>query len=416
MSNGEINLQVTNVFWRNWQAKNAGVEFIVNEGGSRSSKTWSIAQVLILTLLNESNVTLTIARKTFNALKSTAMRDFFQILVELDLYDASKHNKTDNIYYLNGNLIEFIGLDQPQKKRGAKRKYLWMNEANEFDLEDWRQLNIRTEGQIFMDYNPSEISHWIYDEVLIHPNCIVIKSTYKDNPFLNDRLVRELERYRDIDDHFWTIYGLGERSVPTNTIFPYWYEYDVTTTNTFAYGLDFGYNHPTALVKVSFDIYQMKLYWEELLYETKLTNDELINKLIALVPNKHDYIFGDSEDPKTIDAISNAGFNIQPALKGPGSVLESIKYIKGFQLNVHKFSVNLKNELKNYKWKENKKNGEILDEPVKLRDHAIDAGRYATYSFGVNYLSLNGIYVPIGSINHPQYVNNSFRNKLRSIE
>ena len=84
------------------------------------------------------------------------MRDFFDILSKAGLYNERYHNKTDRAYILNGNIVEFISLDQPQKKRGTKRDWLWLNEANEFTWEDYFQLSIRTVEKQVLDYNPSD--------------------------------------------------------------------------------------------------------------------------------------------------------------------------------------------------------------------------------------------------------------------
>ena len=143
-----MKIQVTPVFERNWDAN---TRIIVNQGGARASKTYSIAQKYIIKLLQETGKTLSIVRKTTPALRISVMRDFLEILVNMELYDSSNHNKTDKTYTLNGNLVEFFGMDDPQKKRGAKRDYLWLNEANELTLEDWRQLSIRTTGEITLD-------------------------------------------------------------------------------------------------------------------------------------------------------------------------------------------------------------------------------------------------------------------------
>ena len=175
----EKKIKVSVVFEKNF---NARTKIVVNQGGSRSGKTYSILQLLIFVkAFEEREQVFSIVRKTLPALRATAMRDFFEIVKEHDLYDVRNHNKTENTYRLNDNLFEFMSLDQPQKKRGAKRAYLFINEANELTLEDWIQLSIRTERQIFIDYNPSMDEHWIFDVVIPRPDCTFIHSTYLDN-------------------------------------------------------------------------------------------------------------------------------------------------------------------------------------------------------------------------------------------
>ena len=158
----ELNIEVSPVFVRNIQSTK---RIRCNQGGTRSSKTYSILQVLIVEALQETGKVITICRKTFSSLKGTAMRDFFEILKNADLYSEKNHNKSDSLYELNGNLFEFVGLDQPQKKRGAKRDKLFINEANDLTYEDWTQLRLRTKGVIYIDYNPSDEFHWIYEKV-----------------------------------------------------------------------------------------------------------------------------------------------------------------------------------------------------------------------------------------------------------
>jgi phage terminase large subunit len=150
------------------------------------------------------------------------MRDFFEVMKELGVYKRELHNLTDLTYKYKENEIEFISIDQPQKIRGRKRHYLWLNEANEFQFEDFRQLNMRTEKQIWMDFNPSDEYHWIYDHILTRDDAVLIKSTYKNNPFLETTIVKEIERLQGVDKNYWRIYGLGERGIGELKVYSHW--------------------------------------------------------------------------------------------------------------------------------------------------------------------------------------------------
>ena len=116
-----------------YHVKNCRAKVQVHQGGTRSGKTFSICQALIeLCHRNEnSGAVITIARKTFPAIRASVMRDFFEILEREDIYDVNLHNKSEATYILFGNLVEFISVDQPQKVRGRKRDILFVNEANE---------------------------------------------------------------------------------------------------------------------------------------------------------------------------------------------------------------------------------------------------------------------------------------------
>lgn len=347
----------------------------VMQGGSRSGKTYNILIWFIVKLLQESGKTLTIVRQSLPSIKGTVLRDFIDILLKLGIYSEDNHNKTDQIYSLNGNIIEFVSADQPQKIRGRARNYLFCNEANELSYEAWMQLIMRTEGKIVIDYNPSDVSSWIYDNVIPRDDADFHITTFMDNPFLPKELIDELTRLKDADPNYWQIYGLGERGLNQDLIFSHWR----TTENMpiegeIVYGLDFGFNNPSSLVKVVFN--DGTAFVEQLIYETKLTTNDLVDKIKMLGLDSYDEIYCDAAEPKTIEELVRNGFNAKAANK---DVTEGIRTLKGTPITVQSESANLIKELKNYRWKTDR-NGNKLDQPVKFSDHAIDAMRYAIFS------------------------------------
>ena len=154
-----LEIKATKVFEKNWEAINGDKRFIVNEGGSRSSKTYSLCQVIILYCLQNHKTSFSVVRASFPALRGSIMRDFFDILNDWNLYDAKCHNKTENIYkWPNGSYVEFFSADEPQKLRGRKRDFCLINEANELTYDAFQQINLRTSKKILVDYNPSSLS------------------------------------------------------------------------------------------------------------------------------------------------------------------------------------------------------------------------------------------------------------------
>jgi len=304
------------------------------------------------------------------------MRDFFEILSNMEIYNEELHNMSDHTYRLGSNLIEFVSLDQPQKKRGAKRNYLWMNEANEFTFEDYLQMSMRTSEQIFMDYNPSEQFHWIYDLMTKREDFTLIKSTYKDNTFLDPAIKKELEMLQTLDENSWNIYGLGNRGKLEGKIYS---NYQIVTEFPeceVIYGLDFGYNNPTALTKVG--IKENDIYIEEVIYQSYLTNQDLIQKMKEFdIGNKT--IYCDHAEPQRIEELYRAGFNVKPADK---SVKDGIDRCKRSRLHVLNTSINALKEIQTYKYKVDK-NGKVLEEPIKFNDHICDSFRYAIHTHQV---------------------------------
>ena len=375
----QAKIKTTNVFHKAYGSK---TRITCLQGGTRSSKTYSLCQLFIVKCLEETGKVFTICRKTLPALKGTAYRDVLNILKELELYSEENHNKSELSYTLNGNLIEFISVDQPQKIRGRKRDYLWLNEANEFDFESWVQLSLRCTGKIYLDYNPSDPYSWIYDKVITRDDCTFLKSTYLANPFLDEDTIAEIERLKDIDPDYWRVYGLGEIGTVQTMIFRNFQLVDDVQGRLIGFGLDFGFtNSPSAMIAV----YQRddSLYLKEMIYEKRLTNTDLANKIKELGVNRQDEIVCDSAEPKAIEELYRSGFNVKAAKKGAGIHL-GIDIMRRYKLNITKDSLNAIKEFRGYKWATDK-NGDVLNTPVKVNDHLVDAVRYLC----LNKLSIN---------------------------
>jgi phage terminase large subunit len=347
----------------------------VMQGGSRSGKTYNILIWFIIKLLQENGKTLTIVRQSLPSIKGSVLRDFVDILLKLGIYDENNHNKTEQVYTMNGNTIEFVSADQPQKIRGRARTYLFCNEANELSYEAWMQLIMRTENKIILDYNPSDVASWIYDNVIPRDDADFHITTFRDNPFLPQELIDELNRLKDADPNYWQIYGLGERGLSQDLIYTHFKTTEeIPEEGEIVYGLDFGFNNPSSLVKVVFNDGVANV--KEMLYESRLTTNDLVEKIKGLGLTSYDEIYCDAAEPKTIEELVRSGFNAKPANK---DVTEGIRTIKGTPLVIQQDSVNLLKEIRGYRWKTDR-NGLKLDQPVKFNDHAIDALRYAIFS------------------------------------
>jgi len=358
--------------------KRSDKKIVVEQGGTRSGKTYNILLWIIFHYCGKNvGKTITIARKTFPAVRSSVMRDFLDILKGSDLYREENHNKSNSEYILNGNLVEFISMDQPQKIRGRKRDLAFLNEANELTFEDWQQIVFRTNGRIILDYNPSDTFHWIYDRVIPRDDADFYQTTYRDNPFLDQTIIDEIERLKETDEHYWRVYGLGERGTNRAQVFQFTTIQQIPATAKFlSFGLDFGFtNDPSALV----GCYQEgdNLYFQELLYSTNLTNQDLHREFQKLEIGRYDEIFGDSSEPKSIEELHRMGWNIKPTQKGADSVNAGIDMLKRYK--IHIIGSNLMKEMENYKWLEDK-NGNLLNKPEDKYNHLIDALRYGVYN------------------------------------
>jgi phage terminase large subunit len=370
----ELTIKQTPVFNWNFDALNDDkIRFIINQGGSRSSKTYSLCQMAIVYCLTTPGKMVSIVRKTFPTLRGTVMRDFFEVMNELGLYEVSAHHKTENIYYFpNGSQVEFFGADNEQKLRGRKRDILWVNESNELNFEEFTQLNMRTTDKLIFDFNPSENFHWLYD-LITRPEAILIHSTYKDNPFLGESQVKEIENLIMYDESYYKIYALGEKGTGKTTIYTHYKHYEhLPEIKDTVYGLDFGFNHPSALIEMNW--VDNSCYVKEVIYKSGLTSMDLIRMMDELSIDKKKEIACDGARPEIIEDLRRRGYNAKVAIK---DVKDGIDSVKSSALFIHKESLNLIKEISAYKWKVN---GDIvLDEPVKVYDDAMDAMRYAIH-------------------------------------
>ena len=354
-------------------------KIVVEQGGTRSGKTFNILLYIIFHYCQTNKgKTITICRKTFPAVRSSVMRDFIDILKTHKKYDEVNHNKSNSEYHLDGNLVEFISVDQPQKIRGRKREFLFINEANELDYEDWQQLIFRTTEKVVLDYNPSDEYHWIYDKVLNREDVEFYKTTYLDNKFLDNSIVKEIERLKETDEQYWQIYGLGEKGISKATIFNYIEVPHIPhDAELVSYGADAGYtNDPSTLVSVYKKDHN--IYIKEHLYRTMMTTRDLSDHFKQEVERRSPIYF-DAAEPRLIDELRRMGHNIQPSLKGRDSINAGIDLLKRFKIHITNDSNNAIQEFRNYKWLEDI-SGKLTNKPVDKNNHIIDAVRYATYS------------------------------------
>lgn len=359
------------IFYRNEKSKK---RIVVNQGGTSSGKTWSILQLMILRAI-QMRKHISICSINFPHLKKGALKDFILILTEAGLYSEEMHNKTDSTFIINDSFIEFFALDNPGKARGPRRDILFVNEVNLIPYQTLDQLMLRTNEQVFLDFNPTDIHHWIYKDVIERPDCEFIHSTYLDNPFLPDLVRNEIERKKGVDDWNWTVYGLGLPAPLQGAIYPVWDVVDGEPAGEcdVFYGMDFGINNPTTLVKIM--MVNHIIFVKEEIYKTELANTDLI-ELLTVTLQKSSVIYADPEDKNRMIELRRAGFNCKPAVK---DVLNGIKKVKEFKINIVLGSTNIIKENRTYKWTEHI-NGYFVDIPVKSNDHAMDAIRYGIYT------------------------------------
>lgn len=379
-------------------AMKAGFTTVSLQGSSRSAKTWSVVQFLCIYCFNNAGTTVSIIRAGMPSIKRTVYRDFKNVMLSLGWWNDKLMNRSEYVYtFPNGSWIEFFSTDNEQKVRGSKRKILFVNEANELSFIEWQQLQMRTTEFSILDYNPSfSEEHWI-NQVNEEKNTYWFISTYKDNPFLEQKVIDEIESLKWKNPSLWRIYGLGQRAIVEGLVFENVVVSDyipVEARRRKWYGIDLGYtNDPTAIVMVC--VYGNDMYIDEVCYQTKMLSDDII-KACKDVRDAPEFIC-ESADPRLIDEIYNAGIDIKAVQKFPGSIKAGIMKMQQYKIHITSRSTNIRKEFKNYTWRQDKE-GKWLNEPIDCYNHAIDACRYVVlqkilgaYSNGMSASDILGI-------------------------
>lgn len=370
-------MNTTKVYIENAKAWLDNYRVIANKGGTRSGKTYSLMSLFVsICTGNKHKRVIDIVSESLPHLKRGALNDIESIINNLGLVEMRDYiyNRSDRIYiFKTGSRIRFYSSDDWWKVKGSSRDILFINECNRIGYEVYRQLAVRTRQCIFLDWNPDSEFWYETKGVQTKATTIEIHSTYKDNPYLTPEQIEEIESNKD-DDNWWKVYGLGQTGRPQGVVFKNWEQCNEIPKDAtlIGRGLDFGFSQDhTAIVDVY--MYDGNLWLDEVCYKKGLTND----KIADILRGRDGWTVADSAEMKSITEIYNYGIRkIEPAEKGPDSIRNGIQIMQRYPLMVTSRSLNLIYELRNYRWKENKLTGELLNEPIDKYNHAIDACRY----------------------------------------
>ena len=374
-----MKLQVSELFEKIENAKNENKRYIFLRGSTRSGKTYAAVQnIIVECLLNK--ITVTIARSTQVSIKPTILQDFKSILESLEIFKDENLNKSELIYrFDNGAIVRFVGLDDSQGKlRGLKSDIVLVDEINTIEKSQFIQLDIRTSKYLICCYNPEIPINWWGLDYENKLNGVMIHSTYRDNPFLDNVIINSIKDLKNTDIDLFEIYAEGRIVEPKEKIFTQPQTYDVLPSSIKSkyFGIDWGFsNDEFAMVEVNVD--GKNLYIKQLIYELGLTNEDIIYKIRELGLDRSVNIVADSAEPKSIAELKRYGLNIRPVNKS--SILYAIQKMKQFQIYIHQDSVDLINEFSNYKFKKDRI-GNITNATTG-KDHLIDATKYVIIQF-----------------------------------
>jgi phage terminase large subunit len=348
------------------------------QGSSSAGKTYGILAILIDIATKNNNLEISVVSETIPHLRRGAIKDFLKLMTWTNRINESNWNKTLLTYtFANGSYIEFFSADQENKIRGARRDVLYINECNNIHFETYHQLSIRTNKEIWLDYNPSA-EFWAHTELMNEPDSDFIIITYKDNEALNEAIINEIEKAKEKGktsnywENWYKVYGLGQLGSVQGTIFANWQQIDTIPNDArlLGIGLDFGYSvDPTACIGIY--KYNDSYILHELIYQKELSNKNIFD----LIKSEPTMVICDSAEPKSIAELQSYGLKCMGALKGKDSILHGIQLIQQQNLLVTKHSTNLIKELRSYVWatdRDNKPTGN----PIEINNHLMDAMRY----------------------------------------
>lgn len=329
--NNSLDLEVTPVFNWIWDALNAYVpdpdtpgklvhryKYIILKGSSRSSKTWSLIDVLDIYARKNFNKRITVWRDSKVDCVDTVFNDIEKRLLSTERWlQGNKFNATKTyLKYTTGTRIEAHGADDTVTIHGLTQDIAWLNEPYKISRDILDQIDQRTAEVILIDWNP-RLAHWIED-LEKDEKAIVIKSTFRDNRFCppaqRDKIlsyqpvsrsylvenklldletaekydcianpggfdmkhVAELRRCQDnqykrsASDYNWSVYGMGEKAEKPNRIFK-WDEIPLSEYMALDvpvyYWSDWGTVDPWAVGEAKY--YDGALYVRELNYSSE---------------------------------------------------------------------------------------------------------------------------------------------------
>ena len=372
-----MELTTTSVYEKVAQAWLDKKRHIWLEGGTSASKTYSTLQFLILLAsYSKIPISISIVSESLPHLKRGCLRDFFSILGESP-NNNPHYNMSDHIYDFGVSRVEFFPADEPAKLRGGRRDVLFVNEINNIGYDAYRELDSRTRLCTIGDWNPT-CEFFIHENGLLQADgSCYIHATYLDalNVIPQEVINNILDMGRR-DPNWENIYIKGRIGKVEGLVYPYFEQVDSLPKGDYFYGLDFGYsNDPSALTRNV--IVGDSLYSEELIYEAGLTNDAICHRMDEKgVKRGYDEIFADAAEPKSIQEISNFGFNIKACHKGADSVEYGHQKIRQLKQFWTKGSLNCIKEQRNFRYIQDK-DGKLTDKTTHTYSHGMDSRRYA---------------------------------------
>lgn len=368
-------------------------------GGAGSGKSVFVAQKLIIKAIQDKRKIL-VLRKVGRTVKNSVFQLLVDTLTDWNLIGLCKINRTDfTITLPSGSVFLCSGLDDSEKiKSITGLTDAWLEEASEFWLDDFNQIDLRIRHisaagqQIYLSFNPVSKVNWTYQTFFddmdagLATKTVIIHTTYKDNKFLPQSYIDSLLLLEKTNNVYFRIYALGEFGSLNKLVFTYWKSegFDYTQiAGELMVGLDFGFvNDDCAIIASLLDEKNKKIYVFQEHFRKGMLNNQIAEKLKEMGFAKST-IIADSAEQKSIEEIKREGIiRIKPATKGQGSILQGIQKLQQYEIIIHPSCKRLIEEFQNYSWDKDKATNEYINKPIDNYNHGIDALRYSLQCVG----------------------------------
>ena len=360
-------------------------------GGAGSGKSYFITQKIIIRCCREP-IKVLVCRRYGSTLRNSCFSLFKEILTKWKLTPYLKIRETDfNIKFPNGSEIIMVGLDEETKLLSLNNiSTVWIEEAYEVPKPIVEQLNLRLRGkadnqQIIMSYNPISKNSWLYDFCEVNPpeSFRYLKTTFRDNPFLNEEYVKTLEALYTRNPAKARVFCDGEYGVDSEgLVITNWRQEAFDAMELASQGLehragmDLGWIDKSAIIDSLYDRKNKIIYVFNEFYKSGCQLSELASAITDMNLKKTK-LYIDAAEPRAIQFFKQEGINAYPCKKGKDSVKAGLMFLQDNLIIVHPNCKNFINELENFSYIKSKQTGEWTEDTTHEWSHAIDACRYA---------------------------------------
>ena len=371
----------------------------VFKGGRGSTKSSTVAMMIVELLRNHHDIHAVVCRKVGNTIKDSVYNKIKWAIGKQEFTEEfdSKLSPLEITLKATGQKIFFRGADDKDKIKSINPEFgyigiLWFEELDQFagseEIRSIEQSAIRG-GElawIFKSFNPPKTKNNWANRYVLDPkeNRVVHSSTYLDVPpeWLGKPFLDEAEHLREVNPSAYDHEYGGEANGNGGNVFEYLEirtitDEEISHMDRIMAGVDFGwYPDQYCYLRTYYDSARQKIYLIDELYVNKWSNAQTGQWIIDKGYDDYTFIC-DSAEPKSVNDYRDMGLPARGAVKGAGSVEYGFKFLQTKTIVIDPARTpNAYKEITQYEY-ERDKDGNVISGYPDGEDHAISALRYA---------------------------------------